>query len=195
MTITNISYEQYDCDELEDIVDDVSYALKNRKKIIEMLAFVNTSGAINALLEVLNIRKKKDEQNYNLAPYGRIVIAGATEVAKQNLCYIAKKLNIDETRLEFHLEYNSLQKLNYAFTKNNNNVACIIASYQPHSGVSADGFASVISAISKKKGYPLVYKLFGNNGITVTSFKNALVNLLDKGIIRIKTATNKHWRK
>lgn len=59
MNTINNYYNQYSSAELADIVDDVSDALKNRRKIIDMLAFVNTSGAINTLLEVLNIHKKK----------------------------------------------------------------------------------------------------------------------------------------
>ncbi|WP_306780040.1 hypothetical protein [Agathobacter rectalis] len=110
---------------------------------------------------------------------GKIIVIGQSEVGKDKLAAVAKKMGIAKDRFEFLLDYKDAKTFDFRKTQWSSKYSYILVGPMPHSGVAKGEYSSIISAIESEAGYPPVVKM-GTDGlkITKTSFRNTLEYLL-----------------
>ena len=152
-----------------EISERIKKNLRDNKKlslVIEYLLRINVMEQVLAILGIDN-NTNVEEEFYHISPYGKILVIGASEVSKKHLLGVAKECGLRSDRFEFILDYSKVEKFNIRKTQYNSNYAAILVSAIPHSTTDNDGFASLLSAIQRTPGYPIVISL-GQNELKLT---------------------------
>ena len=145
-----------------------------------ILIELNRTGELETFLRLLGMHDylgTEAEEKCNRD--GKIIVIGQSEVGKDKLAAVAKKMGIAKDRFEFLLDYKDAKTFDFRKTQWSSKYSYILAGPMPHSGVAKGEYGSIISAIESEAGYPPVVKM-GTDGlkITKTSFRNTLKYLL-----------------
>ena len=116
---------------------------------------------------------------------GKVIVIGQSNVSRDILAGIVKRLGFEKNRFEFCLEYEDAVKFNFKKTQYSQQYTCILVGAMPHSGRAKDEYSSVIAALENEPGYPPVYRMGLGEGlkITKTSFSSTLEELVEKGVL------------
>ena len=170
-------------DELLEIEEIVRVNLGERLE--EILTRLNRLGKLDEFLLMIGMSDLLGERESEAARReGKIIVIGQSEVGQDKLAAVAKNLGISKDRFEFYLDYNDAKSFNFKKTQWSDAYSVILVGQMPHSGIAKGDFGSIISAIESQEGYPPVIRI-GMNGLKITkaAFKNALEDLIRKGII------------
>ena len=135
--------------ELEEVIRDVL-----NDDLERILIELNRTGELETFLRLLGMHDYLGtEAEGKCNRDGKIIVIGQSEVGKDKLAAVAKKMGIAKDRFEFLLDYKDAKTFDFR--------------------------SSIISAIESEAGYPPVVKM-GTDGlkITKTSFRNTLEYLL-----------------
>ena len=105
---------------------------------------------------------------------------GQSDVKAEVLLSIAKKLGLDKSRFELHLDYDDAKNFNFRKTQWQPSYSLIMVGPMPHSGFGKGDYSSIISAIESEDGYPPVVRL-GSNGLKIskTDFRAKLEEMME----------------
>lgn len=115
-----------------------------------------------------------------LPPRSRILVLGSSTIAEQKLTGICKQLGIAKEQIEFVLEYQAFDHIDFRTLKYNNAIAGILIGPVPHKVPGCDDPANTLQ---REEGYPPTVKVESSNGelkITKSSFRASLEKLLVK---------------
>lgn len=170
-------------EELLELEQDLREALENRLE--EIISRLNRTGELYDLLRLLGLTEllgaamEKDQPKD-----GKIIVIGQSEVSKEILAGIAKRLGFEKNRFEFYLEYEDGAKYDFKKMQYSRLYSCVLVGAMPHSGLAKTGFGSIIAALEQEPGYPPVYRLgLKDLKITKSSFGEALNKLLQSGVL------------
>lgn len=152
-------------------------------------ACVKDDNTLNAILAALDSHGLLDEvlqlstvKNFNPRAYGKIVIIGATKIAKNVMLAIGSKHNIMKNRFEFVDDYCDAKNYQIQKMRNNNNYAAVIVAAIPHKTVSTGDFSSLVSALRNTPGYPSVIH---DKNLSKTAFDNYIEWLINQGLVAV----------
>ena len=167
-------------DELYDLIDEV------QNKIPGIIFRANRVGNLDDLLLAMGLEDLCQKQSfYETYKDGKIVVIGQSEISKDILLKVAKKLKIDESRFEFNLEYDDAIHYQYEKLRYNPNYRVVMFGPVPHKTTGTIHNESAIAELENHDGYPRVIRLKSSDSlkITKTSFKNSLLDLQQEGFI------------
>lgn len=150
-----------------------------------ILTKLNRAERLEELLSLLELEHLLEQNSdYQVYKTGKIIVIGQSDVKKEVLLAIGKKLGIDKERFEFYLEYEDAKKFNFKKIQWQPAYSVVLVGPMPHSGISKGDAGSVISAIEKEEGYPPVIRL-GRNSLKIskTDFKEKMQELIGCGIL------------
>lgn len=155
------------------------------ENLLAILTKLNRSDQLCELLRLLGMEYLLNkESGYRVQKYGKILVIGQSDVKLDILLAIAKKLDLDKNRFEFHLQYDYAKKFRFSKIQWDPTYSVILVGPMPHSGGAKGEYGSIISAIEHEEGYPPVVRLgSGSLKITKNEFKTKLQDLLYEGII------------
>ena len=118
-------------------------------------------------------------------PDGIVLVLGARPSMVDDLRSVGKALGIGKKRFEF-VEYDDVT--NYGFRKLSftSKYCAVLAGAHPHMARDIDGANSVIAHLeSNRDEFPETVRLYagGQLSVTKTNFKQALENLISRGVI------------
>lgn len=161
--------------ELEEVIRDVL-----NEDLERILIELNRTGELETFLRLLGMHDYLGtEAEGKCNRDGKIIVIGQSEVGKDKLAAVVKKMGIAKDRFEFLLDYKDAKTFDFRKTQWSSKYSYILVGPMPHSGVANGEYGSIISAIESEAGYPLVVKM-GTDGlkITKTSFRYTLKYLL-----------------
>lgn len=133
-----------------------------------ILSKLNRTDQLADLLALLGLEHLLSaDPGYQVYKTGKILVIGQSDVKVDVLLAIGKKLGIEKSRFEFHLEYKDGKKFDFRTIQWNPHYSVILVGPIGHSGVSKGEYSSVITAIENEEGYPPVVRL-GQNGLKIT---------------------------
>lgn len=165
-------------EELFELEDNIREELDDH--LAAALASLNRSGQLEELLQLLGMEHLLEkETGYEVYKTGKIVVIGRSDVKAEVLLSIAKKLGLNKSRFELHLEYDDAKDFNFRKMQWQPTYSLIMVGPMPHSGSGKGDYSSIISAIESEDGYPPVVRL-GSNGlkITKTDFRAKLEEMM-----------------
>ena len=163
-------------EELDDLLDKIS------KKVI----YANRTGTLNDLLIKLDLTEFCENRSaYETDKNGKIVVIGQSEIDKDKLLDIARKLKINDKRFEFHLEYKDGKTYPYSKLHYDPKYRVIMFGPIPHKTGENGDYESIIAKLENETGYPKVVRLQSNETLKITksNFKKALKDLLEQDLI------------
>lgn len=150
-------------EELKDIVEKV------KDSIEEIITFANRTGNLDELLNNMGLGSLLHKKSaYETEKNGKIVVIGQSEVKKEILEGIIKKLGLDKNRFEFCLDYNASKTYDYKKLRYSPKYRVVMFGPVPHSSVGKNDSSSAIAEMKNKEGYPCVRVLDGSNGLKIT---------------------------
>lgn len=170
-------------EELLELEENIKKELEEH--LTEALTRLNRSGQLCELLKLLGMESLlKQESRYEVYKSGKIVVIGQSDVKVSALESIAKQLNLEKSRFEFYLDYESAKAFNFKKLQWQPSYSLIMVGPMPHSGKEKGEHGSIIAAIENQEGYPPIIRL-GANGlkITKTDFKEKLIEAQNKNVI------------
>ena len=167
-------------DELYDLIEEV------QDKIPEIIFKANRIGNLEDLLLAMGLENLCQKQSfYETYKDGKIVVIGQSEVKKEVLLAIAKKLGLDKSRFEFHLEYNDAIKFQYRKLNYNPNYRLVMFGPIPHSTSGKGNSSNAIAEMENTNGYPKIVRLISNQQLKITkhNFEENLQKLIDENYL------------
>ena len=170
-------------EELFELEQDLRPALN--ENLEQILIRLNRTDRLLDLLDLLGMKSLLgDSFDDERAKDGKIIVVGQSDVPSDKLLSVAKKHGFSKDRFEFLLEYEDAKRYNFGKTQWSPNYSLIMAGPMPHSGVSKEGFGSIISALENKEGYPPVIRMgMKSLKISKSSFEDALEHAIDQGLV------------
>ena len=166
--------------ELEDAVKE-----KLEDSLEEILVKLNRSGDLEDFMRLIGMESYLGIDDIRNVPSdGKIIVIGQSEVEKDKLLGVAKKLGLSKDRFELCLEYEDAKTYDFKKTQWSDKYSCILVGQMPHSGKSKGDFSCVITALENQDGYPPVVRM-GSSGLKITksSFRDALELLIDRKMV------------
>jgi len=114
---------------------------------------------------------------------GEIVVLGATSI--KELIRVAADVGFEIKRFNF-IPYDKVANYDCTRWKGASAIAAIMCGPVPHSGAGMGDSSCLIDTISKEPGYPPVELLQESRGklkVTISSFRQGLINLLARNVI------------
>lgn len=163
-------------EELEEVIEKITEKITLANRLNELEDLLTSWGCEDLISKTSTYETEKN---------GKIVVIGATEVNKNDLNGIIKKLGIDKGRFEFCLDYNKAKTYQYKKLRYNPNYRVVIFGAVPHSSIGKNDSSSVIEEMKNQEGYPRVEVLRSNNIVKITksNFKDTLEKLIDENYI------------
>lgn len=132
-----------------------------------------------------------DLANGFMRPYSykkslKILVSGDSKVALKNLRGIGKQLGFSKNRFDFVLGYEEGTHYDYEKLKYTETYGLAIMGAVGHSTHGRGNYSSIIEAMKWMDCYPNVVEartLEGSLKITCTSFRDALIEAVDKGLV------------
>ena len=154
------------------------------------LCAANTNGALGLMLNSMGLSNLaetylRDPDELFTLPEGKILVVGALPRMEVELRGVAKQLGISPDRVEF-LRYEDTTNYNFHRLAYNYSYCAILFGHAPHSARGKSDDSSIITHIeSNRDRYPTCLRLYagGENKATKTSLRNALVGLMDDGLV------------
>lgn len=169
-------------EEVLELEEDIREELDNHLE--EILIKLNRTGQIQELLSLLGLDDKSEENLMDDCKSGKIVVIGTSEVSKDKLAAVAKRLGIDTDRFEFFLNYDDAKTFNFRKLQYNSNYSLIMVGSMPHSGHAKGDYSSVITALEREEGYPPVRRMGSSRlNISKSSFRSDLESLIQEKMI------------
>lgn len=161
---------------------DVLTTITNKvlEKIRKEITIQNGLDSLNDYLE--SIHCSEFVANYNTSISQReakIAVFGDAQVGLNVLQMVAKKMGINPSRIEFHLDYEKNERFDFSKFKDSTIYSDIIFGPASHKAVGIDGYSSAIAMMeTESEHYPKIIKAIVNNELKITknSFKEALNN-------------------
>lgn len=162
--------------ELEELIRD-----NLEERLEEILIKLNQKGQLEDLLRLLGMSELLGVESEEISRDGKIIVIGQSEVEREKLAAVAKKIGIEKDRFEFYLNYEDAKTFDFKKTQWSDKYSYILVGQMPHSGYSKGDYSSVITALEREDGYPPVVRM-GTNGLKITksSFRSALEYLLQE---------------
>lgn len=170
-------------DELQELESDLKFELDNR--LTEILTTLNRNNKLEDFLSLIGLKNLLIQTSvYQVYKTGKIIIIGQSEISKEVILSIGKKLGISKDRFELYLEYEDAKRFNFKKTQYAPSYSLIMAGPIPHSGVDKGDYSSILSSIENEQGYPPLIRL-GTSGlkITKTDLKNKLKEAVERNFI------------
>lgn len=153
-------------EELCELEDTIRKELDNH--LTAALAKLNRTGGLEDFLDLLGMGHLLErETGYQVFKTGKIIVIGQSDVRKEDLLAIAKKLGLDRNRFEFHLGYEDAKNYDFNKTRWQASYSLIMVGPMPHSGSVKGDSGSIIASLESQEGYPPVVRL-GSNGLKIT---------------------------
>lgn len=168
-----------DVEELCELEDAIRKELDEH--LTTVLAKLNRTGELETLLCLLDMEHLlKQEPGYQVFKTGKIIVIGQSDVRKEDLLAIAKKLGLDKNRFEFHLGYEDAKNYDFSKTRWQASYSLIMVGPMPHSGSAKGDSGSIIASLESQEGYPPIVRL-GSNGLKITKsdFKAKLEDVIE----------------
>ena len=162
--------------ELEELIRD-----NLEERLEEILIKLNQKGQLEDLLRLLGMSELLGVESEEISRDGKIIVIGQSEVEREKLAAVAKKIGIEKDRFEFYLNYEDAKTFDFKKTQWSDKYSYILVGQMPHSGYSKGDYSSVITALEREDGYPPVVRM-GTNGLKITksSFRSTLEYLLQE---------------
>lgn len=136
----------------------------------------NARGTIFDFLQVHNIPFDEiDECNYNKSSV-RLLIAGQSDVKKEHIFGILKKLGIDKNRVDMILDYDELKRFKWNDIQYSSKYSDVVFGACPHSVIGKGDYSSVISRMESEEGWPNPIRASANEALKFS--QNSLLNAL-----------------
>lgn len=136
----------------------------------------NNKGTIFDFLKAHNITFDDfDECNYNKSSV-RLLIAGQSDIKKEHIFGILKKLGIDKNRVDMVLDYDDLKKFKWNDIQYSEKYSDVVFGACPHSVVGKGDYSSVISRMEHEDGWPNPIRASANEALKFS--QNSLFNAL-----------------
>lgn len=168
-------------EELKDLILDVNTIIRDN---------IETNNRVGTLEDYLKKIGVYDElygydELVTSYPYGKILVIGDSRVRQKHFIGILKSLGIEESRVEFVLNYDEVKKYRFERLKNSE-YRVIIAGPMPHSIEGKGDYSSILERIKDDEEYPRVVELRSSNELKITkeNFRSALESLLEEGYIQ-----------
>lgn len=170
--------------QLFDLIDDIMQCIMD--KLPGAVLKANQSGRLEELLQMLDMQDLLDSDEV-LETYktGRIVVIGYFDAKPKDLYGVAKNIGIEKERLEL-ADLDSTHAFDYHALEYNPKVCAIMFGPIDHKTKGTGDSSSAIANCEKHRDrFATVYRLSANNAlkITKTSFRNALEQGIDDGVI------------
>ena len=149
----------------------------------------NSTGELERLLEKIGWSDLITNKPAPLGTYpeGKILVIGDETVEIKHLVKTAKNLGIEESRIDFSLDYHGAKTFNYDKLAYNTRYRVILMGATPHSTTGTGDSNSALAELQNHPDvYPRVVPLRIENGelkTTKTSFRKALEMLLEEKYI------------
>lgn len=172
-------------EQIEELREELSKFLED--KLLEILCNLNRQGNLEEFFNLIGAKGliSQNQDDYRSNPCGYIVVLGKSDVDKETLLSVAKKLGIDKSKLKLCIEYKDTKKFNIKIMRYNSDYAVVICGPTPHKGISTGEYNSIISHLEQEEGYPHVERLGGKSlHISKSNFKNALEKLIQNNKIQ-----------
>lgn len=162
--------------------------------IIEQLATIlhrkNIDGTLERMLREMGLDEVIAEYEGIRSPLatwpdGDVLVLGAKPSMVDDLRGVGKGLGISKDRFEF-VEYNDVTNFSFRKLSYISKYCAVLAGAHPHMARDIEGASSVVAHLeSKRDEFPETVRLVagGQLSVTKTNFKQALVNLIDRGVI------------
>lgn len=167
-------------EELKDLISDVNAIIRDN---------IETNNRVGTLEDYLKKIGVYDElygydELVTSYPYGKILVIGDSRVNQKHLIGILKSLGIEESRVEFVLDYEGAKRYNFDRLRNSE-YRVILAGPMPHSIKGKGDYSSMIEKIRDDIEYPRVVELRSSSELKITkeNFRSALESLLEEGYI------------
>ncbi len=136
----------------------------------------NAKGTIFEFLKAHNIPFDDiDECNYNKSTI-RLLIAGQSDVKREHIFGILKKLGIDKNRVDMILDYDDLKKVKWNDIQYSSKYSDVVFGACPHSVIGKGDYSSVISRMEREEGWPNPVRASANEALKFS--QNSLLNAL-----------------
>ena len=136
----------------------------------------NARGTIFDFLQAHNIPFDEiDECNYNKSSV-RLLIAGQSDVKKEHIFGILKKLGIDKNRVDMILDYDELKRFKWNDIQYSSKYSDVVFGACPHSVIGKGDYSSVISRMESEEGWPNPIRASANESLKFS--QNSLLNAL-----------------
>lgn len=168
----------YNIEEINELTIDLHKFLSNEDNILRIVSNLNRNEQLESFLETIGcLEFVKPHSSYYTYKSGTIVVVGHSDVNKDILLGVAKKLGLDKNRFEMHLEYDDAKKFQYSKMQWAPTYSLVIVGPQGHSSVEKSHYGSAIAKMEQEEGYPPVLRSGRNNelaSISKSYFKELL---------------------
>lgn len=157
---------------LVDILEKIYHKLN--KEINE--AYYN--GTIDDVLLKYGLQDEIEYYYYDKSN-SKILIIGHSMINKNDMINIARQYGINESKLEFKLDYKKLSNYDFSILKNNMNYSDILVGPMPHSVRGINSYSSFLVMTEREpESFPKITKLKDANELKITkeTFKKAILN-------------------
>ena len=91
-------------------------------------------------------------RNYEVYKTGKIVVIGQSDVKAEVLLSIAKKLGLDKSHFESHLDYDDAKNFNFRKTQWQPSYSLIMVGPMPHSGFGKGDYSKLLLTAIENQG-------------------------------------------
>ena len=161
-------------------VEELSTLEKNViQRIINKIRVSNRIGELNNYLKRIECDDLVMPYNTAFSSNAKIIVIGSSMLNPTEMFAIAKKLGINPSHLELHLDYEKNKHFNFEMLRNNLNYSDIIFGPISHKCVGIRDYSSAISLITDNPDeYPKLITATDSHGLKLTkkSFEESLKN-------------------
>ena len=148
----------------------------------------NAKGNIFEFLKAHNIEFDEIEEcNYNKTTV-RLLIAGQSDVKKEHIFGILKRLGIDKNRVDMILDYDEMKRFKWNDIQYSSKYSDVVFGACPHSVTGKGDYSSVIARMESEEGWPNPIRASANESLKFS--QNSLINALQQTEFYIKQLSN-----
>jgi len=161
----------------------------------DLLPFVletaNENGMLSELMDMLYLDHLLPNSFIAEAlPTGKIIVFGDSAVKPDVLLGIAKSLGLEKDRLEFY-DYEKAKTFQSSKLEYRSEYSAILIGPVPHKAKGTEGYSSLLTSLEDKHRENIIPAHVVRLGageemkITKTNFKEALIDLIDAGVVKV----------
>jgi hypothetical protein len=121
-----------------------------------------------------------EEGHFESMPNGKLIVIGDSHISSDQIFSCFTQLRIPKERVELHVDYDKLKKLDVSKFQYQMGYRLIFAGPTPHSGVGKEDYSSILTRMEKDDGFPKVVRLSTASGLKIT--KTGLMNAIEKEV-------------
>lgn len=153
----------------------------------QILETVYAKGKLEEFLEITGLKRLKNAvMEVPKTVTKKFVIIGEKSGKHANdYKKLIANMGLSLENAELHLDYNASKNHYFDKYKNNPEYGAIFFGAHPHKNKDNDGYASIVTKLTKEPGYPKVY-LLGEPGhlkLTITSLQTAIAKAFSEGAL------------